>query len=105
MSRILESWQFLFEYCEHCVRAKYKCEHYHTINLRLTSDPQVARLMREAGKEHLLSRLAYPDTGHLIEPPFSPHFRATTFVMRSSKEKGQIPTPVQRLCSHFLFLT
>ncbi|CAI5636441.1 unnamed protein product [Oreochromis niloticus] len=47
----------------------------------------VARLMREAGKEHLLSRLAYPDTGHLIEPPFSPHFRATTFVMRSSKEK------------------
>lgn len=47
----------------------------------------VARLMREAGKEHLLSRLAYPDTGHLIEPPFSPHFRATTFVIHSSKEK------------------
>uniref|UniRef100_A0A3Q0RWW4 Acyl-CoA thioesterase 17 n=1 Tax=Amphilophus citrinellus TaxID=61819 RepID=A0A3Q0RWW4_AMPCI len=46
---------------------------------------EVARLMRAAGKEHLLSRLLYPDTGHLIEPPFSPHFRATTFVINKQK--------------------
>uniref|UniRef100_I3JUE4 Acyl-CoA thioesterase 15 n=1 Tax=Oreochromis niloticus TaxID=8128 RepID=I3JUE4_ORENI len=47
----------------------------------------VARLLREGGKEHLLSRLAYPGAGHLIEPPFSPHFRATKFIILNSKEK------------------
>ncbi|XP_039457492.1 peroxisomal succinyl-coenzyme A thioesterase-like [Oreochromis aureus] len=48
---------------------------------------EVARLLREGGKEHLLSRLAYPGAGHLIEPPFSPHFRATKFIILNSKEK------------------
>ncbi|XP_035763865.1 uncharacterized protein LOC118454194 [Neolamprologus brichardi] len=48
---------------------------------------KVARLLREGGKEHLLSRLAYPGAGHLIEPPFSPHFRATKFILLNSKEK------------------
>uniref|UniRef100_A0A3P9CHU4 Acyl-coenzyme A thioesterase 4 n=1 Tax=Maylandia zebra TaxID=106582 RepID=A0A3P9CHU4_9CICH len=50
---------------------------------------EVARLLREGGKEHLLSRLAYPGAGHLIEPPFSPHFRATKFIILNSKKKGQ----------------
>ncbi|XP_026001974.1 acyl-coenzyme A thioesterase 4-like isoform X2 [Astatotilapia calliptera] len=48
---------------------------------------EVARLLREGGKEHLLSRLAYPGAGHLIEPPFSPHFRATKFIILNSKKK------------------
>lgn len=55
----------------------------------LTFDPQIAEMMRAAGKEHLLTRLEYPDTGHLIEPPFSPHFRATNFIVNLTKEKGE----------------
>ncbi|XP_023147546.1 acyl-coenzyme A thioesterase 1-like isoform X2 [Amphiprion ocellaris] len=35
----------------------------------------ITQTMRAAGNDHLLSRLDYPDSGHLIEPPFSPHFR------------------------------
>ncbi|XP_030576504.1 acyl-coenzyme A thioesterase 1-like isoform X2 [Archocentrus centrarchus] len=48
---------------------------------------EIARMMREVGKEHLLSRLAYPGSGHLIEPPFLPHFRATNFIIRNIKQK------------------
>ncbi|KAM4570217.1 peroxisomal succinyl-coenzyme A thioesterase-like [Odontesthes bonariensis] len=47
----------------------------------------IERMMCEAGKKHLLTRLDYPDTGHLIEPPFGPHFRATNFVIGRTKEK------------------
>ncbi|XP_041833104.1 peroxisomal succinyl-coenzyme A thioesterase-like [Melanotaenia boesemani] len=47
----------------------------------------IAKMMREAGKGNLLTQLDYPDTGHLIEPPFSPHFRATNFIIHSTKEK------------------
>ncbi|XP_030295411.1 peroxisomal succinyl-coenzyme A thioesterase-like isoform X1 [Sparus aurata] len=39
----------------------------------------IALLMNAAGNGHLLSRVLYPDTGHLIEPPYSPHFRASNF--------------------------
>ncbi|KAM9328191.1 peroxisomal succinyl-coenzyme A thioesterase-like isoform 2-T2 [Pholidichthys leucotaenia] len=48
---------------------------------------EVATVMSAEGKEHLLSKLEYPGTGHLIEPPFSPHFRATNFIMHSNKQK------------------
>ncbi|XP_035535837.1 peroxisomal succinyl-coenzyme A thioesterase-like isoform X1 [Morone saxatilis] len=51
------------------------------------SAEDIAQMMRAAGKEHLLTRLEYPDTGHLIEPPFSPHFRATKFITQITKEK------------------
>uniref|UniRef100_A0A3B4ZYV1 Acyl-CoA thioesterase 16 n=1 Tax=Stegastes partitus TaxID=144197 RepID=A0A3B4ZYV1_9TELE len=47
------------------------------LDLDLTCDLQIARMMCEAGNEHLLSRLEYPGAGHLIEPPFSPHFRSS----------------------------
>ncbi|XP_047194600.1 peroxisomal succinyl-coenzyme A thioesterase isoform X1 [Hippoglossus stenolepis] len=47
----------------------------------------ISQLMRAAGNEHLLTRLDYPDAGHLIEPPFSPHFRATNFILHSKREK------------------
>uniref|UniRef100_A0A8C2ZME6 Acyl-CoA thioesterase 14 n=1 Tax=Cyclopterus lumpus TaxID=8103 RepID=A0A8C2ZME6_CYCLU len=40
----------------------------------------MAHMMRAAGKEHLLTRIEYPDAGHLIEPPYSPHSRATKFI-------------------------
>ncbi|XP_031169141.1 bile acid-CoA:amino acid N-acyltransferase-like [Sander lucioperca] len=46
----------------------------------------MAQMMRAAGNLHLLTRLYYPDAGHLIEPPYTPHFRATKFV-KDKKEK------------------
>uniref|UniRef100_UPI0037E75387 peroxisomal succinyl-coenzyme A thioesterase-like n=1 Tax=Semicossyphus pulcher TaxID=241346 RepID=UPI0037E75387 len=47
----------------------------------------IAQMMHEGGNRHLLTMLNYPDTGHLIEPPYSPHFRATNFILSSTKEK------------------
>ncbi|XP_070848319.1 peroxisomal succinyl-coenzyme A thioesterase-like isoform X1 [Chaetodon trifascialis] len=51
------------------------------------SAEDMAEKMNAVGKGHLLTRLEYPDTGHLIEPPFSPHFRATNFIVEATKEK------------------
>uniref|UniRef100_A0A672YUR4 Acyl-CoA thioesterase 19 n=1 Tax=Sphaeramia orbicularis TaxID=375764 RepID=A0A672YUR4_9TELE len=36
-------------------------------------------MMEQAGNSHLLTLLSYPNTGHLIEPPYSPHARASRF--------------------------
>lgn len=36
-------------------------------------------MMERAGNSHLLTVLSYPNTGHLIEPPYTPHVRASTF--------------------------
>ncbi|XP_045928585.1 peroxisomal succinyl-coenzyme A thioesterase-like isoform X1 [Micropterus dolomieu] len=47
----------------------------------------IAQMMQAAGKEHLLTRVQYPNTGHLIEPPYSPHFRASTFFIHHTKQK------------------
>lgn len=35
--------------------------------------------MKKAGNDHLLTLVQYPEAGHLIEPPYTPHFRATRF--------------------------
>uniref|UniRef100_A0A3P9H9W5 Acyl-CoA thioesterase 16 n=1 Tax=Oryzias latipes TaxID=8090 RepID=A0A3P9H9W5_ORYLA len=47
----------------------------------------IIKTMREAGKESLVTRLDYPDAGHLIEPPFSPHFRVANFMLHGTKKK------------------
>ncbi|KAM8908393.1 acyl-coenzyme A thioesterase 1-like isoform 2-T2 [Spinachia spinachia] len=47
----------------------------------------MARMMQAAGKAHLLTTIEYPATGHLIELPYSPHFRATKFMKMDTKEK------------------
>ncbi|KAL1275999.1 hypothetical protein QQF64_035622 [Cirrhinus molitorella] len=44
-------------------------------------------MMEKAGNRHLLKILTYPDAGHLIEPPYSPHFRATNFYQLWTKER------------------
>ncbi|NP_001188466.1 acyl-CoA thioesterase 18 [Danio rerio] len=44
-------------------------------------------MMEKAGNRHLLTVLTYPDAGHLIEPPYTPHFRATNFILQEMKEK------------------
>ncbi|KAK1888223.1 Peroxisomal succinyl-coenzyme A thioesterase [Dissostichus eleginoides] len=36
-------------------------------------------MMERAGNSHLLTVLSYKNTGHLIEPPFTPFVRASTF--------------------------
>ncbi|KAK5849040.1 hypothetical protein PBY51_008715 [Eleginops maclovinus] len=50
------------------------------------SAEDLTQMMRAAGNEHLLTRLEYPDAGHLIEPPYSPHFRATKFKKAGQKD-------------------
>uniref|UniRef100_A0A3B5Q2D1 Acyl-CoA thioesterase 15 n=1 Tax=Xiphophorus maculatus TaxID=8083 RepID=A0A3B5Q2D1_XIPMA len=47
----------------------------------------ISKTMNAAGKGHLLTRLDYPETGHLIEPPFSPHCPAGNIIMYSSNQK------------------
>lgn len=44
-------------------------------------------MMAKAGNLHLLEVLTYPDAGHLIEPPYTPHIRASNFIFQD-KEKG-----------------
>uniref|UniRef100_A0A1A8EVT0 Acyl-CoA thioesterase 19 n=1 Tax=Nothobranchius korthausae TaxID=1143690 RepID=A0A1A8EVT0_9TELE len=36
-------------------------------------------MMEKAGNSHLLTLLSYPEAGHLIEPPYSPHVRSSLF--------------------------
>ncbi|XP_024148106.1 acyl-coenzyme A thioesterase 1 [Oryzias melastigma] len=47
----------------------------------------IIKMMREAGKESLVTRVDYPGAGHLIEPPFSPLFRATNFMLSGTRKK------------------
>ncbi|XP_058502354.1 acyl-coenzyme A thioesterase 5-like isoform X1 [Solea solea] len=35
------------------------------------------KMMERAGNSHLLTVLSYPNTGHVIEPPYMPHTRAS----------------------------
>ncbi|XP_049429461.1 peroxisomal succinyl-coenzyme A thioesterase-like [Epinephelus fuscoguttatus] len=36
-------------------------------------------MMERAGNSHLLTILSYPNAGHLIEPPFTPHSRSSLY--------------------------
>uniref|UniRef100_A0A9J8AR41 Uncharacterized protein n=1 Tax=Cyprinus carpio carpio TaxID=630221 RepID=A0A9J8AR41_CYPCA len=51
------------------------------------SAEDMAMMMEKAGNRHLLEILMYPDTGHLIEPPYSPHFRATNYKLEWKNER------------------
>ncbi|KAJ3596386.1 hypothetical protein NHX12_002793 [Muraenolepis orangiensis] len=44
-------------------------------------------MMDRSGNGHLLTVLSYPHTGHLIDPPYSPHCRASNFMTTGSREK------------------
>ncbi|XP_012733730.2 peroxisomal succinyl-coenzyme A thioesterase [Fundulus heteroclitus] len=54
----------------------------------LETADRMAQVVGAAGKAHLLYRLDYPNTGHQIEPPFSPHFRATNLAIDGTKDKA-----------------
>ncbi|XP_050929066.1 peroxisomal succinyl-coenzyme A thioesterase isoform X4 [Lates calcarifer] len=44
-------------------------------------------MMERAGNSHLLTILSYPNAGHLIEPPYTPHARSSFFRMVKTREK------------------
>ncbi|XP_027128903.1 acyl-coenzyme A thioesterase 4 isoform X1 [Larimichthys crocea] len=44
-------------------------------------------MMEKAGNSHLLTVLSYPNAGHLIEPPYTPHTLATAFLSVTSVKK------------------
>ncbi|KAK6482649.1 peroxisomal succinyl-coenzyme A thioesterase-like [Huso huso] len=47
----------------------------------------IENMMKKAGNDHLLTKLSYPGTGHLIETPYSPHTRFSNFMLADSREK------------------
>ncbi|XP_073722985.1 acyl-coenzyme A thioesterase 1-like isoform X1 [Misgurnus anguillicaudatus] len=46
------------------------------------SAEDMEEIMKNAGNLHLLEVLTYPGAGHLIEPPYTPHFRASNFIIQ-----------------------
>ncbi|XP_053506184.1 peroxisomal succinyl-coenzyme A thioesterase [Ictalurus furcatus] len=52
----------------------------------LESAEDMERITEKAGNRHLLKILIYPGAGHLIEPPYTPHHRASNFMV-AGKEK------------------
>ncbi|XP_077067684.1 acyl-CoA thioesterase 19 [Siphateles boraxobius] len=51
------------------------------------SAADMKKMMEKAGNGHLLTVLSYPGTGHLIEPPYSPHVRFSDFKLLEAKTK------------------
>ncbi|XP_069019193.1 peroxisomal succinyl-coenzyme A thioesterase-like [Embiotoca jacksoni] len=51
------------------------------------SATDIKEMMERAGNNHLLTVLSYPDAGHLIEPPYTPHVRASTFKTLDTRQK------------------
>lgn len=47
------------------------------------------QMMEQAGNSHLLTVLSYPGAGHLIEPPYSPHCRASNYIVAETRAKGK----------------
>uniref|UniRef100_A0A8C7VWW9 Uncharacterized protein n=1 Tax=Oncorhynchus mykiss TaxID=8022 RepID=A0A8C7VWW9_ONCMY len=54
------------------------------------SAKDMTQMMCAAGNEHLLTNLQYPDAGHLIEPPYTPHFRASNFILPQTRQKVMV---------------
>ncbi|MCJ8735951.1 hypothetical protein PDJAM_G00253440 [Pangasius djambal] len=51
------------------------------------SAEDMKQMMEQAGNSHLLTVLSYPGAGHLIEPPYSPHCRASNFMLAETRAK------------------
>ncbi|XP_034443829.1 peroxisomal succinyl-coenzyme A thioesterase-like [Hippoglossus hippoglossus] len=50
----------------------------------------IKEMMERAGNNHLLTTLLYPNTGHLIEPPYTPHTRTSVFRLLVTREMSMI---------------
>uniref|UniRef100_A0A1A8ITX5 Acyl-CoA thioesterase 19 n=2 Tax=Nothobranchius kuhntae TaxID=321403 RepID=A0A1A8ITX5_NOTKU len=46
----------------------------------------IKEMMEKAGNSHLLTLLSYPEAGHLIEPPYTPHVRSSQFRDMSTRQ-------------------
>nr|XP_046250183.1 peroxisomal succinyl-coenzyme A thioesterase-like isoform X5 [Scatophagus argus] len=60
-----------------------------TITFKMAAYSQVVKIkemMEQAGNSYLLTLLSYPNAGHLIEPPYTPHIRTSIF-KSMNKEK------------------
>ncbi|XP_071370989.1 peroxisomal succinyl-coenzyme A thioesterase-like [Centroberyx affinis] len=51
------------------------------------SAEDIAKMMRAAGNEHLLTTVTYHNAGHLIEPPYTPLTNASNFLVYHTKQK------------------
>ncbi|KAF5907507.1 acyl-coenzyme A thioesterase 4-like, partial [Clarias magur] len=51
------------------------------------SAEDMKQMMEQAGNSHLLTTLSYPGAGHLIEPPYSPHCRASNYMLIGTRKK------------------
>ncbi|KAG8012404.1 Acyl-coenzyme A thioesterase 4 [Nibea albiflora] len=47
-------------------------------------------MMEKAGNSHLLTVLSYPNAGHLIEPPYTPHARFSKFITVHSRQRVMV---------------
>ncbi|KAF7702066.1 hypothetical protein HF521_001349 [Silurus meridionalis] len=47
-------------------------------------------MMEHGGNRHLLTVLSYPGAGHLIEPPYSPHCRASNFMLTQHEVRTKV---------------
>lgn len=56
---------------------------------------QIKEMMARAGNSHLLTVLSYPNAGHLIEPPYTPHARSSTLKTVEIEEKGRFTFTLQ----------
>ncbi|XP_033481778.1 bile acid-CoA:amino acid N-acyltransferase-like isoform X2 [Epinephelus lanceolatus] len=45
----------------------------------------IEETLKAAGKSHLFTRVSYPGAGHLIEPPYTPHTRASLWSVKPKK--------------------
>ncbi|XP_029986473.1 peroxisomal succinyl-coenzyme A thioesterase-like isoform X2 [Sphaeramia orbicularis] len=54
------------------------------------SAQDIKEMMEQAGNSHLLTLLSYANTGHLIEPPYTPHTRASRFKPVGSNDCGSV---------------
>ncbi|KAI7792022.1 hypothetical protein IRJ41_020240, partial [Triplophysa rosa] len=50
------------------------------------SAEDMKEMMTKAGNLHLLEVQTYPGAGHLIEPPYTPHFRASNFISQGTEK-------------------
>lgn len=51
------------------------------------SAQDMKEMMERAGNSHRLTILSYPNAGHLIEPPYTPHARASAFKTVNKHQK------------------
>uniref|UniRef100_A0A3B4ZLK6 Acyl-coenzyme A thioesterase 4-like n=1 Tax=Stegastes partitus TaxID=144197 RepID=A0A3B4ZLK6_9TELE len=57
----------------------------------------IQEMMERAGNSHLLTVLSYPKAGHLIEPPYTPHARASMFRAVDTRQKSKFTFRLQTL--------